>query len=116
MTKLKSIELELAACRAAFKKCPDAKFVWCCHHEILVEPLTESPESRIEYILETKSETERALRFRNFRPVRVEMPEAYDQAVRAYAQARQARDQAGQARDQAGQAREQAGQAYAQAQ
>ena len=70
MKPIKSIEKELAACRKAFAEHPNAKLVWCCHHTVLVEKLTEPFENRISYILSNKPEEERATRFRNFRPVK----------------------------------------------
>ena len=70
MKPIKSIEKELAACRKAFAEHPNAKLVWCCHHEVLVEKLTEPFENRISYILSNKPEAEQAVRFRNFRPVK----------------------------------------------
>jgi hypothetical protein len=67
------IESEIAAavksCRAAFRKYPNAKYAWCCHHEKLAEPLIESPKSRIKYILRNKAKSEQVRRFNNFRPV-----------------------------------------------
>ena len=72
MKPIKSIEEELADCRQAFAEHPDAKTVWCCHHEVLVEELTDPFEARISYILSDKPEEERAVRFRNFRPVKNE--------------------------------------------
>ena len=97
MKKIKTIKIELAACRAAFAAAPDARLAWCCHHEVLVEPLTESPEARIEYILNHKPTRERAVRLRNFRPVRIALPKAYIQAGEAYYQAWEAYGQAEQA-------------------
>ena len=73
MKPIKSIEEELADCRKAFAEHPDAKLVWCCHHTVLVEKLTEPFENRISYILLVKPEEERAARFRNFRPVKDEV-------------------------------------------
>jgi cation transport regulator ChaB len=70
--KIKSIEEELADCRAAFAQHPNAKLVWMCHHEVLIEPLTNPFEHRINYILINKPENERAVRLRNFRPVKNE--------------------------------------------
>ena len=49
-TELKSIAEELKDCQDAFAKYPDAKYAWCCHHEILFEKLTEPFQNRIEYI------------------------------------------------------------------
>lgn len=67
--KLRSIEQEKAACIAAFKRHPKAKFVWCCHHEALFEE-NAGWRKRIEYIAACKSRTEQASRFRSYRPVK----------------------------------------------
>ena len=71
--KQKNEDQEIAAalkrCRAAFKKHPDAKWAWFCHHEKLCEELREPAEVRIQYILDAKPKHEQATRFNNFRPV-----------------------------------------------
>jgi len=59
---LKSISEERAACIAAFEASPNSSFAWCCHHAILIEPLTESFMARIKYIDTDKAEGERAVR------------------------------------------------------
>ena len=82
-----SIEEELAACRKAFQENPKAKYAWCCHHSILLEPLTEPYENRIQYILENKEKKEQAVRFRNFRPVRIQLPEKLTKASAEWAKA-----------------------------
>ena len=115
MTPLKSTADELADCRRAFEESPQAKLAWCLHHEVHVEPLTESWQNRINYIAKSKPEAERALRFRNFRPVRVELPAPVAAAWAAYYQAGAALNQAGAALDQAGAAYYQARPAYCQA-
>ena len=56
-------------CREAFAANPNATWVWCCHHEILYERLTETPENRIKYILDNKDTKEQETRLNNFRPV-----------------------------------------------
>lgn len=76
---VKSIKIELAknqriACRAAWSENPTAKFAWCCHHAVLIEVLTEPAENRIQFILRNKLQDEQAVRFLNFRPVRIELP------------------------------------------
>ena len=71
---IKSIKEELKACRKAFTSNPKAKFAWTCHHAVLVEFLTEPWQNRIKYIMTEKAESERAVRLRNFRPVRIELP------------------------------------------
>jgi len=45
-------------------------FVWHVHHDILVEPLTEPFENRVEYIRRFKPEHEVETRLRLMRPVR----------------------------------------------
>ena len=84
---IQSIEEELAACRKAFQEAPEAKYAWCCHHSILLEPLTEPCENRIQYILENKEKAEQAVRFRNFRPLRIELPKEIIKAIAKYYEA-----------------------------
>jgi hypothetical protein len=79
MLKLKSIKLEAAACRKAFKGVPVGSFVLHCHHELLMEKLTEPAENRIAYILSDKPEHEQALRLRLFRPL-TPARKTYDEA------------------------------------
>ena len=67
--KLRSIEAEVKACRAAFARHPDAVIALHCHHGILGERLTEPPENRIQYILRSKPRNEQALRLKLFRPI-----------------------------------------------
>jgi hypothetical protein len=69
MTQTPEISAAADLCRAAFKAFPNATHAWCCHHEVLCEPLTESFENRIDYILSDKAESERVVRLNNFRPV-----------------------------------------------
>ena len=71
---LRSIKVELKACRAAWRANPRATSAWCYHPMILWEPLTEPPTARIVYIMESKISSERASRLRNFRPVRIQLP------------------------------------------
>ena len=75
----KEITKELKACRKAWKDNP-AKLAWCCHHTILIEPLTEPAENRIAHILSAKPLNEQAIRLKNFRPVRVTLPAELDKA------------------------------------
>ena len=91
---IQSIEKELAACRKAFQEAPEAKYAWCCHHSILLEPLTEPCENRIQYILENKEKAEQAVRFRNFRPLRIELPKEIIKAIAKYEKARAKYDKA----------------------
>jgi hypothetical protein len=87
LTPIGSIEYERAACIDAFEAVPDACLVWCCHHEILLENLTEPFVSRIGYIDRNKPVNEQAVRFRNFRPVR-NAPHALMVASAAHREAR----------------------------
>jgi hypothetical protein len=97
-TPLKSISEERAACVAAFEANPNSSFAWCCHHAILIEPLTEPFMARIEYIDTDKSKSEQAIRFRNFRPARVKLPEAIKKAGDDYNKALDACEKAKDAR------------------
>ena len=92
--KILSIQEELAACRKAWSDNPTATWAWCCHHETHIEPLTEPAEHRIAYILSNKPENERAIRLRNFRPVRVKLPDALVEAREACVKAREPYDKA----------------------
>jgi len=71
---LGTIEEELAACRKRFEGVEVGAFVWCCHHEIELEVLTEPPEKRIDYIMHENSSIERARRLYEFRPVLGKLP------------------------------------------
>jgi hypothetical protein len=63
------IDEERAACIAAFKKYPHARFVWCCHHEELFER-NRGFRNRLRCIAKDKSYCERAVRYRNYRPMK----------------------------------------------
>ena len=91
---IQSIKKELAACRKAFQEAPEAKYAWCLHHAILFELLTEPYENRIQYILENKEKKEQAVRFRNFRPLRIELPKEIIKAIAKYEKARAKYDKA----------------------
>jgi len=112
--KLKSIEEELIDCRAAFVAHPKAKFGWCIHHEVLFEPIDKvsGVEGRITCIMKDKLEGERAIRLRNFRPVRVEIPRELTEACAAYNKAGAAYDEACAAYNKAGAAEDKARAAY----
>jgi hypothetical protein len=69
MTQTPEISAAADLCRAAFKAFPNATHAWCCHHDVLCEPLIESFENRIAFILSDKAESERVVRLNNFRPV-----------------------------------------------
>lgn len=71
-----TIKEELKACRKAWKANPKATFAWCCHHTVLVELLIFCGAfGRIHVIMHEKDTHEKAIRLRNFRPVRVKLPE-----------------------------------------
>ena len=112
--KLKSIEEELIDCRAAFVAHPKAKFGWCIHHEVLFEPIDKvsGVEGRITCIMKDKLEGERAIRLRNFRPVRVEIPRELTEACAAYNKAGAAYDEACAAYNKAGAAEDKARAAF----
>ena len=101
-TPIKSIKEELKACKKAFTSNPKAKFAWTCHHTVLIELLTEPYQNRIKYIMTGKPESERAVRLRNFRPVRIKLPARlikagaeYDKARAEYNKTRAEYDKAG---------------------
>ena len=60
--------------RAAFAAVPDATCAWNFHHGVELEPLPETPEKRIAFILSHKEESERIARLRNFRPFIGKLP------------------------------------------
>ena len=95
MKKIKSVETELAACRKAWVEAPDAKLAWCCHHAVELETLTEPAENRIAYILSCKRKEEQAIRLHNFRPARINLPEAIEKARAEYYKVRAELDKAG---------------------
>jgi hypothetical protein len=74
---LRSIEEELAACRAAFADLPNPTHVYCQWHNKRISAVTSSeiPEERILFIGAHKLEIQRAVRFRNFRPVKSPLPQ-----------------------------------------
>ena len=92
--KIKSVETELAACRKAWVEAPDAKLAWCCHHAVELETLTEPAENRIAYILSCKRKEEQAIRLHNFRPARINLPEAIEKARAEYYKVRAEFDKA----------------------
>ena len=89
--KLGSIKDEAEACRVAFKNVPVGALVIHCHHEKLLQFLTEAAENRIAYIIYSKSQHEQALRLHLFRPVNIELlpkklQEAYAESQKADAE------------------------------
>lgn len=68
-----TIAQERKDCIAAFKQYPKSENCWCCHHKILMERLHRYWDGfmeRIKYIDAEKERSEKAVRFRNFRPVK----------------------------------------------
>ncbi len=65
----KDIKEQAALCRKVFKGVKVGTVVQHCHHEQWLEVLTETPETRIAYILEQKPIEEQADRLRRFRPI-----------------------------------------------
>lgn len=76
MKPIQSIAKERKACIAAFAKYPNATRAWCIHHRRLHESITAWPNKhtgiagRIRFIAQWKARGERAIRFRNLRPVK----------------------------------------------
>jgi hypothetical protein len=64
---LKSIEEEAADCRARCASMKVGDLILHCHHEVLIERLTEPAENRIDYILQSKTDNV-ALRLRLMGP------------------------------------------------
>jgi hypothetical protein len=99
----KQIEVELAACRAAWAqffadnklKSTDIRFTdntpiqaWCLHHTQLIERLEEPVENRIAYILRSKPLGEQACRFLNLRPISLTSIKVCDSAQAEYSKVR----------------------------
>ena len=78
------------------------QFAWHCHHEVLVEPLTEPFSVRVKYIKENKPEHEQEIRLRLFKKVKGKLPSAVVKAWVAYDKAWVAYDKASAAYDKAG--------------
>lgn len=81
---------------------------WCIHHDIKLEPLTESIENRVRVIRETKAAHEQETRLGALRPVLGPLPTTLMQAYTAYQQAYAVWRQANAPYEQAGAAYEQA--------
>jgi len=86
---LGTIAQEKLDCIKAWKRHNSIQVAWCCHHEVLIDLLTEPFMSRINYISSDKPSHEQATRFRSFRPVRIG-PAKLIKASNAYAKARNA--------------------------
>ena len=77
------------------------EFFWHIHHTILVEPLTEPLENRVEYIKAEKPKWEVETRLRLMQPVKGRLPETYVKAWEAYVKAWEAYNKAREAYDKA---------------
>ena len=66
------------------------KFAWHVHHNVLLEPLTETLKKRIAYIKKHKPEDEIATRLRLLKPVVGGLPTAVAEAWKSYNKARKA--------------------------
>ena len=78
---LGTIAAEEKACVAAFNQYPQSKRFWCCHHTRLHEPRLdkwmsplENASERMACIKDDKPHCEKAIRYRNFRPVKPVKP------------------------------------------
>ena len=68
-------------------------WVWHCHHDVLLEPLTEPLKNRIKFIKENKPKDEIKLRLKLLKPVRGKLPEEFIEACQKYVEARQKYDE-----------------------
>ena len=82
---LKTVEEEYEDCLQAFKDVEVGSLVMHCHHESFVETLSGTAANRIEYIWRFKDKSERALRFRLFRPFPKTAFAQYPELEKAYA-------------------------------
>jgi vacuolar-type H+-ATPase subunit H len=57
---------------------------WNIHHSILVEPLSEPIENRIQFIIKHKDESEQVVRLKNMRPVSLETLKVVIPALKLY--------------------------------
>src|SRR3989304_9240546 len=103
-----SLTKALADCRQAWEAHPEAKWAWCLHHELRLEPLTAPYEARITYILKYKPKDEQTTRLNNFRPVLSKLPAKIIKQGKAYYKAWEARDKAWEAHVEAWEARDKA--------
>lgn len=78
MIELKSIREEAADCRARFRGIEVGSWVMFCHHDVVIEQLTEPPENRIRYILSEKPTAQQPLRLHLFRPIPKEAVDDYN--------------------------------------
>ena len=95
------------------------KFYWHIHHDVLVEPLTEPIENRIDFIKQDKPKAEIVLRLKLLKPVKGKLPievvkawEAHNKAEEAYHKVREAYHKAEEAYDKAWEAYDKAWEAY----
>ena len=59
------------------------QWVWHCHHDILLEPLTEPLKNRIAYIKKSKPENELKLRLKLLKLVKGKLPKRFIEAGKA---------------------------------
>ncbi len=71
------------------------QFYWHVHHDILLEPLTDSVENRIAYILASKPVKEHKVRLRLLKPVVGPLPVLFVKAGVKFVTARDKYDAAG---------------------
>ena len=72
-------------------------WIWHCHHDILLEPLTEPLKNRIEYIKNNKSKNEIELRLKLLKPVKGKLPDEIIKVGKAYYKAQETSDKVGEA-------------------
>ena len=60
------------------------QFVWHCHHDVLLEPLTQSITERRKYIKNTKPKNEVELRLKLFKPVKGKLPKEVIEAGKKF--------------------------------
>jgi len=88
------------------------KFYWHIHHNILIEPLVDALEKRIDYIRLHKPPDEVETRLTLLQPVKGELPPKLIKAGKAYDEAWNAYDEAWKAFHEAGEAYYEAWEAY----
>lgn len=81
------VEDALADCRAAWAAHPEARFGWCLHHALRLEPVAYPIEKRIKYVLIHKSSQDLVCRLNNMRPVLSALPESVVASYEKYEKA-----------------------------
>ena len=107
---------EIAAIDARYAA-GETVWMWCVHHEVLCEPLTEPLSNRIAYINTMKAAAERPRRLEELQPVLhpERLPVAWREAYRACQEAARACQEASHARQEAARARQEAARAWQEA-